>query len=123
MRPEPKVLSGPMLPRSTAVVARAVSCWLTLALGKADRSKARAPETCGAEKEVPEAVVYRPNRSVVVIPTPGETRFGKVLGEDCPHVFGPRLLPGSMLSVLSVSPTATTPGLFAGLGLVEAFGP
>src|SRR5262245_24980012 len=54
--------------------------------------------------------------------TPGATSSGKVVCGS-PHAEGPRALSVEMTSFASVEPTANAAGLFAGLGLVEEFGP
>ncbi len=59
-RPYPKLLSGPAAPRSTALLSKAAACASAVRPGKALNSKASAPATCGADNDVPLAVVYRP---------------------------------------------------------------
>ena len=52
--PRPKVVSVPAAPASCAVRSSRSTTWAAVRLGKAWRSSAAAPATCGAEKLVPE---------------------------------------------------------------------
>ena len=55
--PAPNAASGPEGPRSTAVPAKAARSCATVAVGKELSRSARAPDTAGAEKEVPDTLV------------------------------------------------------------------
>ena len=66
---------------------------------------------------------YIPNRSLVLMPTPGATTEGNVVEDVRPQVVGPRLEKLAIVSAPSTAPTEKAPGPLAGLAEEPTVGP